>query len=100
MNIPYQKCEIAQNEMKSNSIQICELINNGFRKIIGIYDIKNEFKDYKFSNDFFDFYYEDFGDIYDMIKSSSLGCMEVSDVLKNKLKKYNNKFQFDLINTI
>ena len=99
MNIPYQNCEIAQNEMKTNSIQICELINNGFRRTIGIYDIKNEFKDYELHNDFFDEYYEDFGDIYDMIKKSKLNDKEISEKLEIKLKKYNNKIGNVLIDS-
>jgi hypothetical protein len=103
MNIPYQKCEVSENEMKSCSIQICELINKGFKKIIGIYNIKIEFKEKEISNDYFDKYYESFGDIYDIIKTNkSRFYNKIEEKLKNKFIKYDliiNKNKMHILNT-
>ena len=103
MNIPYQKCEFSENEMRSRSVQICELINKGFKRIIGIYNIKIEFKEIEKSNDYFDEYYESFGDIYDIIKSNNSRYYDdIEEKLENKLIKYElikNKNQINILNT-
>lgn len=95
MNIPYQKMEIEENELKSNSIQVCELIKNGFHKIVGIYDITNEIKDKEKENICFNEYYEQFGDLYNMLKNYSLSSHEsISRTLENKFNEYSkNKFE-------
>ena len=103
MNIPFQKCEFSENEMKGCSIQICELINKGFKRIIGIYNIKMEFKEIEISNDYFDKYYESFGDIYDIIKSNnSRYYNNIEEKLETKLIKYKhimNENKINILNT-
>ena len=103
MNIPFQKCEFSENEMKSCSIQICELINKGFKRIIGFYNIKMEFKEIEISNDYFDKYYEFFGDIYDIIKSNNSRYYNIiEEKLETKLIKYErmmNKNKINILNT-
>ena len=67
MNIPYQKNEVDENELNGNSIQICELIKDEIRKIIGIFDISYKNFYIENSNNYFDNYYSEFGDVYDLI---------------------------------
>lgn len=101
INIPFQKMEVLENELKSNSLKICELINHDVHKIIGIYDISNEFKDNEISNDFFDQYYEHFGDIYDKMQLPYHPNLNKNlETLKNKVVIYNNLyFKYELTNT-
>ena len=72
MNIPYQINEIPEEELESNSIQICELKQNSFKKVVGIYNIL-PLNVYYNSNNFFDNYYDTFGDIYDKIIKEKKG---------------------------
>ena len=101
MNIPYQKMEIKENELNNNSIQICELIENDIHKIIGIYDIYYEFKDKVELNEYFDKYYESFGDIYNIMRMPYPSNLEDNLIsLKNKINIFNMyKFDKDLTNT-
>ena len=101
MNIPYQKMIIPENELKTNSIQICELFQNGMNRIIGIYDILNKFEEIEKSNDYFNEYYEDFGDIYDMIKNfNGLNLDNIVKKLKGKQIKFKEiKFVLDILDT-
>ena len=71
LNVPYQKIEKKENELNSNSIQVCELTQGDLKKIIGIYDIHFQNIESDLKNDIFDQYYQDFGDIYDVIDNSS-----------------------------
>ena len=91
MNIPYQKNEVDENELNGNSIQICELIKDEIRKIIGIFNIS--YKNYYIenSNNYFDNYYSEFGDVYDLIiKEENLAK------LNEKIKIFKNlKFETD-----
>ena len=80
LNIPYQKIEKEEEELNSNSIQICQLIKKDIKKVIGIYNIQEiKFNDIK-ENCIFDIYYDDFGDILDKI------------ILYQKMKDINNFF--------
>ena len=57
MNIPYQKMEIPEKDLNTNSIQVCELIKDGIHKIIGNYDILNfEYEELEKSNNYFNEY--------------------------------------------
>ena len=67
MNIPYQKNEVDENELNGNSIQICELIKDEIHKIIGIFDISYKNFYIENSNNYFDNYYSEFGDVHDLI---------------------------------
>ena len=92
MNIPYQRMEVDEKDLNNNSLQVCELIKNDFHKIIGIYDIIYEFKEKEKCNDFFDEYYEKYGDIYDNIKLFNLENMEANiNILIEKEKEFNKK---------
>ena len=100
MNIPYQKMEIQENELINNSIQVCELIQNDIHKIVGIYDISSiEFDNYK-SNDYFDDYYQNFGDIFDIILNySTMNSTNSNNIIKAKLAIFNStKFDIDFDN--
>jgi len=39
MNIPYQEIEVDEDELKTNSIQVCELRKDNIHKILGIYEV-------------------------------------------------------------
>ena len=93
MNIPYQKNEVDENELNGNSIQICELIKDGIHKIVGIFDISYKNFDIENSNDYFDNYYSEFGDVYDLIIANK---EENLALLNEKIKKFINlKFETD-----
>ena len=97
MNIPYQQNEVPEKDLKSNSIQICELIQNNFHKIIGIYDIPLLSKYYE-SNNFFNQYYENYGDIYDNIIKND-NYEEIAEFLFQKNKNFcKEKFKINLRN--
>lgn len=98
LNIPYQKCEKEEDELNTNSLQICELIQKDINKIIGIYDIK----EYTFNaikeNNVFDIYYDDFGDVYDTVISLN----KIDDIMAFFKKKHeilnSKKFDFGIDN--
>ena len=99
MNIPYQKMEIPETDLKTNSIQVCELIKDGIHKIIGIYDILNlEYDELEKSTDYFDEYYEYFGDIYDIMKSYNFEV--IIKKIKEKQEIYNKiKLNISILDT-
>jgi hypothetical protein len=86
MNIPYQINEIPEEELESNSIQICELKQNSFKKVVGIYNIL-PLNVYYNSNNFFDNYYDTFGDIYDKIIKEKKEEEEEKEKKEEKVKK-------------
>ena len=89
MNVPYQEMEIEENELNSNSIQICELRKGKFQKIAGIYDIAYMIKEKERANDYFDDYYEQFGDIYDdILIHNTLNDEKIKENIKNKYIQY------------
>ena len=93
MNIPYQKNEVDEDELNGNSFQICELIKDEIHKIVGIFDISYNNFDIENSNDFFDNYYSEFGDVYDLI---TIYKGENAALLNEKIKKFKNlKFKND-----
>ena len=97
MNIPYQKNEVHENELKTNSIQICELIEDDIHKIIGIFDISYENFNEENTNDYFDDYYTEFGDIYDLVLINYKE--ENIDEIINKIKKFDSmEFDYDFSN--
>lgn len=100
MNIPYQKIEISEDDLNSNSIQICELIKDDFHKITGIYDISFDCLNEEKTIDFFAKYYNDFGDIFDLMNNFSIDSKIIEKTLNKKMKIYNDsiKLDFDLTN--
>ena len=101
MNIPYQEMIIPENQLKTNSIQICELTQYKMKRIIGIYDILNVFDEIENYNDYFDEYYENFGDIYEMIKYfTPLNFDNITQALKDKQKKFNKiHLEYNILDT-
>ena len=94
MNIPYQKNEVHEDELKTNSIQICELIEDVIHKIIGIFDISFENFNEENTNDYFDDYYSEFGDIYDLVLTNYK--KENLNEIINKIKKFDSmEFDYD-----
>ena len=100
MNIPYQEMEVDDKEFKNNSIQICELRKGNIHKILGIYDISYENFDEEEMNDYFDKYYSDFGDVYDLMKKYDENNLDkVVDILKEKIEKFKSyNFAYDFSN--
>ena len=91
MNIPYQDMEIEEDELNLNSIQVCELRKDKYKKIAGIYDISYNVKEKETENNYFDNYYEQFGDIYDNIRiHNTLNDKKVKENIKNKYNIYKN----------
>ena len=91
MNVPYQDMEIEEDELNSNSIQVCELRKGKYQKIAGIYDISYNIKDEEIESNYFDDYYEQFGDIYDdILIHNTLNDKKIKENIKNKYNKYKN----------
>ena len=96
LNIPHQKSEISEDELNTNSIQVCELIKDDIHKIIGIYNISNEFYDEEILNDKFDVYYPIFGNIFDLfVKYNEIERSNMIITLLNKVN-YFNTLEFDI----
>ena len=94
MNIPYQENEILEEELNTNSIQICELIRGNIHKIIGIYNINFFGINREQPCEYFDEFYQNFGDIYDMIINYSL---KNSEIIQNTLINKTKSFSFQKI---
>ena len=83
--------EKKENDLLSNSIQICELIQGENKKIVGIYDISSQNIERPSKNDIFDKYYESFGNIYDVVnKSSASSIFKWQIFLLQKAKEFEN----------
>ena len=89
MNAQYQDMEIEEDELNSNSIQVCELRKGKYQKIACICDISYDIKDKETENNYFDDYYEQFGDIYDNIRIHNiLNDKKTKENIKNKYNVY------------
>ena len=100
MNVPYQEMEIEEDELNSNSIQVCELRKGKYQKIAGIYDISYNIKEKEIENSYFDDYYEQFGDIYDNIRIHNLvNDKKIKENIKNKYNTYKNNKHKDFLDT-
>lgn len=83
--------EKKENDLLSNSIQICELIQGENKKIVGIYDISSQNIERPSKNDIFDKYYESFGNIYDVVNNSSASSIfKLQIFLLQKAKEFEN----------
>ena len=100
MNVPYQEMEIEEDELNSNSIQVCELRKGKYQKIAGIYDISYNIKEKEIENSYFDDYYEQFGDIYDNIRIHNLvNDKKIKENIKIKYNTYKNNKHKDFLDT-
>lgn len=95
LNIPYQNIRTFEKELLNNSIQVNELILEDKREVLAISDICSvEIKKPK-SNSYFNEYYPKFGDIYDLIRHSSIeNRIKAIEVLNQKIVKF-NKINFE-----
>ena len=100
MNVPYQDMEIEEYELNSNSIQVCELRKDKYQKIAGIYDISFNIKDVEIESNYFDEYYEQFGDIYDdILIHNTFNDEKIKENIKNKYNIYKNKKHKSFLDT-
>ena len=97
MNIPYQENEVLEEEITGNSIQISELIRGNIHKIIGIYNISFFEMNNEEYCEYFDNYYENFGDIYDMIIHYNT---ENSEIIINTIKTRIRYINFKIIKEV
>lgn len=91
LNIPYQKTEVPEEELNTNSIQIGELIKDDINKIIGIWDISEDYFYEENMNLFFDNYYSEFGDVYDVITKKTKTNQEMKIFLNEKIELFKSK---------
>ena len=101
LNIPYQDIRAFENELNYNSIQVNELILEEKREVVGINVISSIKLKIPLSNSFFDEYYSDFGDVYDLILNYNIpNKSKVINLLNQKIKKFSKiKFQTDISNS-
>ena len=91
LNIPYQKTEVPEEELNTNSIQIGELIKDDINKIIGIWDISEDYFYEENMNLFFDDYYSEFGDVYDVITKKTKNYQKMIIFLNEKIELFKSK---------
>ena len=92
LNVPFQKIQNFSEEIllskKINSIQICKIFKNKKGLLFGIFDIKeiSFIEKAKNNNDYYNKYYEDFGDIISIIEDNKLDLKIKKNIC---VKKYN-----------
>ena len=100
MNVPQSKLitdKIEQNsnidkiisQIPSNSIQICYLINNNTSDVFGIFNLNN-YKIIKLKdNDYFNEYYDEFGNILDELRNNDF-IIDNKEIVQKYIDKYKN----------
>ena len=98
LNIPYQDIKTFENELLYNSIQVSEIFLEDKSDVLSINDISCvEIKKPR-PNSYFNEYYSDFGDIYDLMKECGINNRKnMIEVLNKKIKKFNDiEFEYDI----
>ena len=98
LNIPYQNIRTFEKELLHNSIQVNELILEDKREVLAINDICSVEIKKPQPCSYFNNYYLNFGDIYDLIMHFSIDQREkIVEVLNQKIELFNNlNFKYDL----
>ena len=100
LNVPYQNIRTFEKELIYNSIQVNELILEEERAVVGINVIFPIEIKIPLPNSYFDEFYPDFGDVYDLIMNYNIANKsKVLNILSQKNKKLSKiKFEIDILN--